>query len=65
MIKIKPNSEILDALIEKSGCENPNQFASYLSDKYGVPVSRQQVNQFKNAEGKTLVHLLLREAQEE
>lgn len=64
MKKIISNSEIINLLIEQSGCENPNQFAAYLTEKYGINISRQQVNQFQKSERLTITHLLLREALE-
>ena len=62
MNKIASNSEILDQLIEQSGCDNPNQFAKYLTEKYGIEISRQKVNQFQKSDRLTITHLLLREA---
>ena len=61
---MQKNSEILQKVLELSGCENNNQLAAYLSKKYGVNISRQQINQFKNSERLTLTHLLLREFSE-
>lgn len=64
MKRIASNSKILDLLIEQSGCENPNQYAAYLTEKYGINITRQQVKQFQNSESLTITHLLLREAME-
>ena len=64
MKKILSNSEIIDLLIEQSGCENANQFAGYLSEKYGMEITRQKVKQFQNSTSLTITSLLLREALE-
>lgn len=63
--KYLTSSQIIDHLIEQSGCENGNQFAAYLTEKYGVNISRQQINQFQNSDRVTITHLLLREALEQ
>ena len=57
--------EVIQILMKRANCENANQFAAYLSNKYGVKVSRQQVAQFQGATGRTITHLLLKEALEE
>lgn len=64
MPKIISNAEALERLIKKSGTENPNQYAAYLTEKYGINITRQQVKQFQNSERITITHLLLREALE-
>lgn len=56
------NAEIIDRLIEQAECENANQFAAYLTEKYGIEISRQQVSQFQKSDRLTITHLLLREA---
>lgn len=62
MKKILSNSEIIDLLIEQSGCKNANQFACYLFEKYGMDITRQKINQFQNSSSLTITSLLLREA---
>ena len=59
---MEKNEDILERLIKATGCENANQFASYLSKKYGMEITRQKLYQFKSAERVTVTHLLLREA---
>ena len=61
---MQKNSEIIQKMLELTGCENPNQLALYLSNKYGVTITRQQINQFQSSERSTITHLLLREALE-
>lgn len=61
---MQKNSEILQKVLELTGCENNNQLATYLTDKYGINISRQQVSQFQNSERLTITHLLLREFSE-
>ena len=61
---MKKNSEVLEHVVRLTGVANTSQLADYLSDKYGVSISRQQLNQFKAAERQTVTHLLLREALE-
>jgi|GEM_PF-2039361 len=61
---ILSNEQILDRLIAHAGCDNPNQFAAYLSDKYGLTISRQSLNQFKGSTALNLTQALLREALE-
>ncbi len=56
------NSDVLDKIIALAGVENDNQLATYLSEKYGVKIVRQQVLQFRRSERCTITHLLLREA---
>ena len=56
------NSDVLDHIIELTGVENDNQLAAYLTEKYGVRITRQQVAQFRRSERVTITHLLLREA---
>lgn len=58
------NQEILEALKSQAGCKTDSEYARYLSDKYGVDIKRQQVNQFSKSERLTITHLLLREALE-
>ena len=61
MCKLITNQEIIDLLLERARVENPSQLASYLSEKYGVTITRQQINQFKKSDRLTLTHLILRE----
>jgi predicted transcriptional regulator len=61
---MQKNSEILKKVLELTGCENNNQLATYLTEKYGINISRQQINQFKNSERLTITHLILREFSE-
>jgi len=58
------NREIIDLIIEWSGVKNPSQLSHYLTEKYGVNINRQQINQFQKSEKLTITHLLLREALE-
>ena len=59
------NAQVLDRMIELlPEVENRNQLAAYLTEKYGVTISRQQVNQFQTTSAMTITHLLLREALE-
>ena len=60
--KMQTNLEIIDQILELTGCGNPNQLSKYLTEKYGVNITRQQVCQFQNSERLTITHLLLREA---
>ena len=62
--KMQKNSEIIHKMLELTGRDNPNQLAIYLSNKYGVVITRQQINQFQSSERSTITHLLLREALE-
>jgi len=62
--KVLSNSEILDLLMDKSGCENDNQLAAYLTEKYGKKIDRKQVYQFRDSTSLTITSLLLREALE-
>lgn len=48
--------------MERAGVSNSNQLAEYLSEKYGVTITRQNVYQFKNSKSVTITSLLLREA---
>jgi predicted transcriptional regulator len=61
---MQTNSEIIQKLLALTGCENPNQLAAYLTDKYGITITRQQINQFQKSERLTITHLLLREFSE-
>lgn len=61
---MQKNSEIIQKFLELTGCKNTNQLATYLTEKYGVVITRQQINQFQKAERVTITHLLLREALE-
>ena len=56
------NSDILDKIIAQAGISNDNQLATYLTERYGVRITRQQVLQFRNSSSMTITHLLLREA---
>lgn len=62
--KVLDNSEILDLIIKKTGCENDNQLAAYLTEKYGKEINRQNINQFKKSSSMTVTSMLLREALE-
>lgn len=66
MFKHNLTQSLLEHLMQKAGIENPNQYAMYLSHKYGTTITRQKINQFKGYQPKTvnLIHLLLREALE-
>jgi hypothetical protein len=64
-MKYLSNDEVLERLMEKAGAENPNQYAAYLTAKYGRTISRQNLNQIKGKETVNLIHILLREALEE
>lgn len=61
---MKTNKEVLKQLRDKTSCKNNSDLARYLTEKYGVPISRQQVSQFVNSKTQTLLHLLLKEALE-
>ena len=56
------NSDVLDRVIRLAGVENDNQLAAYLTEQYGVTITRQQVAQFRRSNRVTITHLLLREA---
>ena len=58
------NHEIIQKMLVITGSENPNQLAIFLSEKYGINISRQQINQFQKSERLTITHLFLREALE-
>jgi ribosomal protein S24E len=59
------NNEVLERLMAKAGVENSNQYAKYLSEKYGTDITRQKINQFKSYKTVNLIHILLREALED
>ncbi len=61
---MQKNSDIIKKVLQLTGCENNNQLAAYLTQKYGINISRQQINQFQNSERLTITHLLLREFSE-
>lgn len=56
------NASVLDRVIELTGVENDNQLAAYLTEQYGITITRQQVAQFRRSDRVTITHLLLREA---
>ncbi len=56
------NEQVIDRIIDLlPEVDNRNQLAVYLTEKYGVTISRQQVNQFQTTSAMTITHLLLRE----
>ncbi len=61
MARIISNKKIIELAMKKSGCKNPNQLANYLTEKYGVKIARQQIDQFQKSERVTITHLLMRE----
>lgn len=61
---MQKNSEIIQKMLNMTGCDNQNQLAAYLTEKYNITITRQQVNQFQKSERSTITHLLLREALE-
>ena len=61
MQKNVSNAEVLDRVIILAGVENDNQLATYLTEQYGVTITRQQVAQFRRSDRITITHLLLRE----
>jgi ribosomal protein S17E len=65
MKKILSNKEIISILIEKTGVENQNQLAAYLTNKYGRQVDRRQIDQFARSESLNLTNMLLREAMDD
>ena len=61
---MKKNIDLVKNIMEITGCSNYVQLAEYLSKKYNIKITKQQINQFKNTERRTITHLFLREALE-
>lgn len=61
---MKSNAEIIKELLVITGCDNPNQLASYLAKKYDMKITRQTINQFGSSDSLTITSILLREALE-
>ena len=58
------NKQIVDLVIKKTGSKNRSQLAKFLTKKYDVKITRQQINQFENANALTITNLLLKELAE-
>jgi ribosomal protein S24E len=58
------NEEIINKLLIITGCDNHNQLAKYLTEKYGTTITRQTVHKFSQSNGTTITSILLREALE-
>ena len=61
---MKKNIDLVKDVMSITGCSTYVQLAEHLSKKYNVKMTKQQIEQFKNTERRTITHLFLREALE-
>lgn len=58
------NKLIIQKAMIKAAVKNKSKLAVFLTEKYGVKITRQQINQFEKSNALTITNLLLKELAE-